>query len=325
MQSKRVLLVDDDPRLTIILAAGLEKLNSEYIVETAENGSEALSKLQQNHYALVITDYSMPDMNGLKLAESIRQISPQTQIILMTGHGTDRVRQAADSLVLAGYIDKPFTLEELRVIVDRAVGQTQQLGLGEDPYRSGAQVVNANIIEVLQTLQANTAARCVLLLSAGGYPVQIAGQTNSLDIISISALVAANFMAAAELARLLGTGSIFKSSYHEGNDYNIYAYKITEELLLAVIFGREGKPGMVWFYTKQTATRLLPLLPEIAPPRPFMEDISAALSDELDQLLPSDDMTGSRVISFEEAAATGLIPKELLQRELNGRSDKKSY
>lgn len=63
-------------------------------------------------------------------------------------------------------------------------------------------------------------------------------------------------MAAVELARLLETGSIFKSSYHESPDYSFYSYAVNGDLLLTVIFGAETKPGMVWFYTKKVAIEL---------------------------------------------------------------------
>jgi hypothetical protein len=163
------------------------------------------------------------------------------------------------------------------------------------------------------------------------------GQTKKLDITNISALVAANFIAAAELANLVGSpNSIFKSSYHEGNDYNIYSYDVNGELLLAVIFGTESKPGVVWFYTKQTATELTPLLKK--QPHHFSvaeEDIGSAFDAEFDKLFDADDFSEEEnrlanetnrepdpsakntpePMTFQQAVAAGLVPPQIMKRE----------
>jgi predicted regulator of Ras-like GTPase activity (Roadblock/LC7/MglB family) len=109
-------------------------------------------------------------------------------------------------------------------------------------------------------LQANAGVRCVLLISSEGYPVQVVGQTEDFEVKQVSALVAANFLAAAELANLLGNRTVFKSSYHEGDNYNIYAHDVNGQLLLALVFEAKLRPGSVWFYTKQTAMVLAQLL-----------------------------------------------------------------
>ncbi len=254
-QKKRVLIVDDEPNVATSLADGLDNLEDECTVDVAHSGEEALRKIRSAAYTLVITDYKMPGMNGLDLAAAIHRVSPDTQVVLMTAYGTDGLRSAIGKLNLAGYIDKPFSMAQIREIVKQAVAKVG----GEDPYRSGTRTLNQSVRDILKTLQADAGARCVMLISSGGYPIETSGQTNGLDITSVGALVAANFMAATELARLLGRGSVFKSSYHEGgnnNDHNIYAYDVNGDLLLVVVFGSESKPGAVWFYTKQAANTL---------------------------------------------------------------------
>jgi DNA-binding NtrC family response regulator len=121
MQTKQVLLVDDEPNVIMIMAASVKKLGEEYVVETAQSGEEALSKVQQTQYALVITDYMMPGMNGLDLAEAVHQISPDTQVALVTGYGTQRLRTQVEQMQLAGYLDKPFTMAQIRELVRRTV------------------------------------------------------------------------------------------------------------------------------------------------------------------------------------------------------------
>lgn len=283
--TKRILIVDDEPNLAALLATSLEKLDRDYIFETASNGPEALIKIQQAAYDVLLTDYAMPGMSGLDLAQAVRQISPNTYVLLMTAHGTDQLRNQIGHVGLDGYIDKPFTVAEIRTIVTQAIEHTKTNETETDPYRAGTQALDRRVYDSLQTLRTNIGAWCVLLLSSGGYPIEKAGHTNTLDVSSIGALVAANFMAAAELAKLLGSGSVFKSSYHEGDDYNIYAYKVSDDLLLAVIFGPDTKPGLVWFYTKQTAAELVPLLPTRPQQITWVDNIEAFLEDEFDQLL----------------------------------------
>lgn len=244
----------------MVLAESLERISKGYIIDTAGDASQALDKIEKSNYALMITDYRMPGMNGLDLAIAARRIAPKMQIVLMTAYGTDRLQNAAGEIGVDGYISKPFTMAQIRAIVERAIEKTEN---NEGSSHANKRAFERPVYDQLKNLQANTGARTVLLISSSGYPVETCGQTNNIDVTSVGALVAANFMAAAELANKLGKGTIFKSSYHEGQggtDYNLYAYDVNGDLLLVVVFGAESKAGAVWFYTKQTAAVLEALM-----------------------------------------------------------------
>lgn len=256
----RVLIVDDEPNVATMLAISLETLGEDYIFDIAHNGDEAINKIQETNYKLLITDYNMPGMTGLDLIQATRQLSPQTQVILMTAYGTERLRHLLEHWNLDGYIDKPFPPAQIREIVQQAINRVRAATLNHASAPAGQPVIDSAITEHLKSLHYKTGCHCVLLVSSTGYPLSIEGWTQNLDVTAISALVAGNFMAAAELANLLGSNRVFKSSYHEADDYNIYAYDVNGEFLLTVIFGAESKPGVVWFYTKQTAAELKPLL-----------------------------------------------------------------
>lgn len=311
-EQKRVLIVDDEPNLAIMLATSLEALGEEYIFETAHNGQEALVKLEQNSYTLLITDYNMPGMTGMDLAKTVRQISPGTRVILMTAYGSHKLRTMIEQLRLDGYIDKPASTIEIREIVKKVVGHATHQTEEADPYRSGQRTVDDAINQHVNALQSNTGARCVLLISSGGYPISVMGATDGLDVSSISALVAANFLASVELANLLGSSSSnFKSSYYEGNDYNIYSYDINEDLLLAVIFGSESKPGVVWFYTKQTATTLVPLVAD-RPPQKFTltdNNVEEAFDAGFDALFGIDEDDGDGASLFDAIQSEPATPQ----------------
>jgi len=127
MPAQRVLVVDDQPNVAILLAASLETMGDEFILEVAHDGQAALAKIGQTAYTLLITDYKMSGLNGLQLAEQAHQISPETQIILMTAYGTDELRQMAGRLQLSGYIEKPFTVSQIRQLVEQIVAIPNEL------------------------------------------------------------------------------------------------------------------------------------------------------------------------------------------------------
>jgi two-component system sensor histidine kinase/response regulator len=122
MQSKRVLIVDDDRAVVLTLSASLERLGDAYSVDTCDNGLDALHKIERQPYDLLITDYSMPGMNGLDLAKAAQEISPAMPVIMMTAYGTSELREEASELGRVTFVDKPFTVKQIRDIVTGIVG-----------------------------------------------------------------------------------------------------------------------------------------------------------------------------------------------------------
>jgi CheY-like chemotaxis protein/predicted regulator of Ras-like GTPase activity (Roadblock/LC7/MglB family) len=262
MSNKRILIVDDDKSMLSLLESTLKKLGNDYQVTVASNGPEALEKIQREVFDLVVTDYMMPGFSGIDLVQAIRKMSPGTPVVLMTAYGNSRLRNTIDVLEIDGYITKPFNVEQIQQLVKQAVDETAGR---EDLPLEKLFVTEDQVHEHLQTLRTNTNALSVLLISAEGRPVEVVGHSDKLQASSVSTLVAAYFLAGTELAKLLGSSSVFKSSYHEGEDYQIYAYYVNKNFLLAVVFGTTIKPGVVWFYARQTAAKLAPLLANVAP------------------------------------------------------------
>lgn len=259
MPKKRVLIVDDDNEILLMLDFALKKLGSEYDIVTAEGSVQALEVVQNGPpFDLVVTDYVMKEITGVDLARAVRRISPATPVILMTAYGTKRLRATTESLGFDGYLDKPFTVQKIRGIVEQMINSPRPA-----PAEPVEEVLAPEGVEEhLKALQVNTHARCVLLLGSNGYAAQVVGESRGLNIPHISALVAANFMSAAELSNLLGNQQAFHSNFLEGENYNVYAYDVNDAYLLTVVFDANRKPGVVWFYTKQTAMVLAPLLAE---------------------------------------------------------------
>ena len=262
--SKRILIVDDDKEIVTMLQYGLKKLGAAYEIVVALGSLEALDEIERGPFDLVVTDYMMKDMTGVDLARAVRRISPGTQVVLMSAYGSKRLRATTESLGFDGYLDKPFDVKRIREIIKNSIGRPDDHNAPPPAKPEQHAETLQKIRDMLQGLQVSVSARCVLLLSSEGYPFQVVGQIDDLRISNISAVIAANFLGATELANLLGNRSIFRSSFHAGDDYNIYVYDVNSLFLLAVVFDARRKPGVIWFYTKQTATSLAPLLSQPA-------------------------------------------------------------
>ena len=119
---KRILVVDDDRLIMSLLVAGLEEADEAYTVTTAFSAKEALAKLGQEDFALVMTDYQMPDMNGLELIEQIRRLSPEIPIVLMSAHPPEVMEEMVGKIQADGYLEKPISIYKLWELVKSVIG-----------------------------------------------------------------------------------------------------------------------------------------------------------------------------------------------------------
>ncbi len=115
---KQVLVVDDEQQ---VLGAIDETLHRKgYAVTTAASGLEAVGKLRQNFFQAVITDVRMPELDGMGVLKAVKNVSPETPVIMLTGHGT--VTDAVQALKQGAfdYLMKPFTATQLASVVSSA-------------------------------------------------------------------------------------------------------------------------------------------------------------------------------------------------------------
>lgn len=115
----RILIADDEASLRLVLQTSLNKVG--YEVDTAKNGKEALCMAKENHYNVAILDIRMPEMDGLQAFYEIHKIKPNLPIILMTAYGSSETAVDAMKNGAYDYITKPFNLDEVKIIVNRAV------------------------------------------------------------------------------------------------------------------------------------------------------------------------------------------------------------
>ena len=270
MSIKRILLVDDDKSILRMLEFGLKKLGPEYQVVSAKDMSSAMSHIEKHRFDMVLTDYMMPGMTGVDLARAVHKMSPDTQVVLMTAYGNSKLRHTTNHIGFDGYLDKPFDIEEVRNMVkdsDQIIDDDSRDGKKDGDRARAASLKTGKpstpkktVDGLLQTLLIDAGARAVLLINPTGTPVKTAGQIDQKKITMIASLVAANFLQTSELSTLIDNRKIFKSGLYEGDAYNIYICHVNEESLLAVIFDVKLRPGVVWFYSKQTAVELAHVL-----------------------------------------------------------------
>lgn len=115
----RILVVDDEEVARKNLAHVLSKEN--YTVSTAANGMEALKKLAQSEFDVILTDFKMEKIDGMEILERTKTKFPETEVIMITGYATIDTAVEAMKKGAFHYIAKPFKLDEVREIVAQAL------------------------------------------------------------------------------------------------------------------------------------------------------------------------------------------------------------
>jgi len=119
MVHKRILIVEDeqsvrDTMIELLSEAGFE-------VEGASDGEEAIEKVRETGFNIVITDLKMPRGDGLHVLEQVKRIDKQTIVIICTGYATVDTAVKAMKLGAYEYITKPIKIEEIKLVIERAL------------------------------------------------------------------------------------------------------------------------------------------------------------------------------------------------------------
>lgn len=115
----KILVIDDDPSIRNMLAIVLKK--SGYDVTCTESGKTSLEKLKKESFDLVISDIKMPDISGIDLLKKIKIITPEIPVIMITAYASANDAVEAMKLGAEDYVTKPFSLDELKIIIERAI------------------------------------------------------------------------------------------------------------------------------------------------------------------------------------------------------------
>jgi CheY-like chemotaxis protein len=115
----KVLVVDDDP----VVGKSFNRVLSQkgYVVITAANAQEALSKVQEGEYDVVFTDIKMPGMSGIELAERLKVERPWTPVVIVTGFGSTANQERAKAAGVSSFLQKPLSPEMIEDSMTKAL------------------------------------------------------------------------------------------------------------------------------------------------------------------------------------------------------------
>jgi len=172
----KILIVDDEKNLRQVLAIELSADGDE--VDAAEDGLKALELLEKTEYDVVLLDLNMPRMGGIEVLKKIRALDLPVEVIILTANTTITVAVEAMKLGAYDYLTKPFRLEELSPIIEKAFEKKKlrsenlilktQLERRQD---NGAIVAKSPaMLELLETVKK---------IAASDYPVLITGESGA--------------------------------------------------------------------------------------------------------------------------------------------------
>ena len=121
-----VLLVDDEAIVGNRLKPALTKVGCD--VEVFEDPKEALHRLDEKEFDIIVTDIMMEDVNGIQLLEHVQKKSEWSKVIMITGYATEALAREAMAKGAFDIIAKPFTPSDLRAVIAKAA---EALGLKE--------------------------------------------------------------------------------------------------------------------------------------------------------------------------------------------------
>ncbi len=142
----RVLHVDDEPGFIEVTQANLERVSDRLVIEGVEGATDALAYLEDHEIDCIVSDYDMPEMNGIELLTVVRTRYGQIPFILFTGKGGEEVASEAMNHEVTDYIQKRTSTDQFELLVNRIENAVE---------RDRAEVALAENMRQLETLISN--------------------------------------------------------------------------------------------------------------------------------------------------------------------------
>jgi DNA-binding NtrC family response regulator len=119
MDQPHVLIVDDEENIRLTLSQALTTLAAD--IDTAASGQEALAKVEDRTFSVILLDLRMPGMDGMQVLERLRESRPEIPVIIITAHGT--IESAVDAMQMGAieFLQKPFLPDDVRRLVSRVL------------------------------------------------------------------------------------------------------------------------------------------------------------------------------------------------------------
>lgn len=123
-----ILILDDEPIVSKRLQPALEKMG--YEVESFYDSSEALKRVQEREFNIVVTDLKMDGINGMQFLAAVKERSPETEVIVITGFATMETAKESMRKGVFDFLAKPFKLGEIQEVIKKADAKVR-LGSGK--------------------------------------------------------------------------------------------------------------------------------------------------------------------------------------------------
>jgi len=173
--SPKILIIDDEPGMAGGLKLVLEDYG--YSLEIASTGNEGLRIFNEGNFDLVLTDLLLPDIDGLEVLRQVKEASPLTEVIVITAYGSIEKAILATKAGAYYFIEKPFDIQHLQVLVDKALGHRSLKAESESLRRRlsccaeyanmiGASKSMQNIYEMIESVAKSDAS--ILIVGESG-------------------------------------------------------------------------------------------------------------------------------------------------------------
>jgi len=119
MEDHEILFVDDEKAILSLVEEYLSRQG--YCLTVTDDGLKALQLIKERNFDIVFTDLRMPQVNGMELLTAVKEYRPETEVIIVTGHGS--IESAIEALKHGSYdyLQKPIKLERLKILIDRII------------------------------------------------------------------------------------------------------------------------------------------------------------------------------------------------------------
>ncbi len=298
-RQERILIVAKDDELRTALADTLESVGG-YTVNKARSFEQALSEILLTEFDLIVTEAELPDLSGMDLLAVVGGLRPNARVIVIDDDLSAKSAVAVYRLGAVDYLYKPLNMtfvvmqierqleakrmdEAARAAADPAAEpppprpktspEVEERAKRLDPTtRPAALVLGRNQFKrinwELSRLLNHVKANFVGLVDSEGNMIGAAGTLEDFDLALLTQALSIDHNAQLSLANILEE-SKFHSTYFEGDSNGVYIIEFSHPytVSLAVICGTDVKPGMVWLYTKRTASTIDEILKTMPQPK----------------------------------------------------------
>jgi CheY-like chemotaxis protein len=259
MRAPRILLVEDQREVSRMLRTSLELSGRGYIVIDVPSAEDALFELGRGPVDLLVTDVVLPGISGIDLITKTRQLNPDAQVIVITGHQSQEIKDRAEALGVFAFITKPIVTSYFLEAVEHSLATRE--------YPIALVKIQEERIPLmekcLEEIRLELGAEATLLLDERGKIVVQTGDIGGLDFEGSLPTIMAAFSAGLKTSNLLGSLLPGNIQYFDGDAHDLYLTNVGAFFALLIIIRSDQeyvKMGAVVHYGRKAAGELVDIL-----------------------------------------------------------------